>query len=248
VTTVLILGSAPGVLAARTWPRASVSRIVVINNAWQVRPDWDDLIHAHDFPPERLPAALAPGQRFVTENSFVPAMNAFGGFVYGGGTMAFTAGYWLLSALAPRVIAYAGCDMVYPSAGRTHFYGRGAADPLRPDVTLQSLEAKSARLMVLAAQQGTAVVNLSTAPTRLVFPRARLAELTDVSPAPFDRAAADRALRLEDRLGYVVPSGRYWDEAARFDPAWLRRIDRLWQAAARPLACRAERGAIRASA
>ncbi len=62
--------------------------------------------------------------------------------------------------------------MHYPP-GQTHFYGTGSADPLRPDITLQSLEAKSARLMILAAMEGCAMVNLSTGPSRLVFPRVR---------------------------------------------------------------------------
>ncbi len=62
--------------------------------------------------------------------------------------------------------------MHYPATGPTHFYGQGTPDPLRRDITLRSLEAKSARLMVLAARQGCAMVNLSTGPSRLVFPRA----------------------------------------------------------------------------
>ena len=41
----------------------------------------------------------------------------------------------------PIFSAYYACDMTY-SGNVTHFYGQGTADPLRPDVTLQSLEAK----------------------------------------------------------------------------------------------------------
>jgi len=70
--------------------------------------------------------------------------------------MAFTAGYWALHALRPEVMGFIGCDMVYPKTGATHFYGTGTADPLRDDVTLQDLGAKSARLMVMAAAQGCA--------------------------------------------------------------------------------------------
>lgn len=33
-------------------------------------------------------------------------------------------------------MAFIDCDMVYPTTGgSTHFYGTGAADPLRDDVT-----------------------------------------------------------------------------------------------------------------
>jgi hypothetical protein len=156
---VLILGSGPDAVAARNWPREPFDRIVAINNAWAVRPDWDDLIHPWDFPADRLPDI--PTGHIVTEAEFVPAQNAYGGFVYAGATMAFTAGYWVLAHYRPKVMAFAGCNMHYPAEGPTHFYGQGEPDPLRPDITLQSLEAKSARLMVFAAMQGCATVNLT---------------------------------------------------------------------------------------
>ncbi|NJM82875.1 MAG: hypothetical protein HC844_10570, partial [Tabrizicola sp.] len=163
MTAVLMLGSAPMVMSAVGWPRAPFDRIVAINNAWRVRPDWDAMIHPWDFPAERVPTP-GQGQRIVTEADFVPAQNDCGGIVFAGATMAFTACYWALSALKPSVIAMFGCDMHYPAGSPTHFYGMGALDPLRPDVTLRSLEAKSARLMVLAAMRGCAMVNLSTGP------------------------------------------------------------------------------------
>lgn len=230
---VVILGSGPNVTEARDWPRAGLGRIVAINNAHQVRPDWDECIFPWDFPQDRRPRP-GPGQRLVTESDFVAAQNAFGGFVYGGGTMAFTAGYWALHAHAPQVLAFMGCDMHYPARGATHFYGTGTPDPLRADITLQSLEAKSARLMILAAMRGTAVVNLSHGPSRLIFPRARPDALTGIAPAPYDAATAALALRTEAQLGYVVPSGRYWEEAARFSPEALRKLDALWLRAAAP--------------
>ena len=127
--------------------------------------------------------------------------------------MAFTAGYWALHALKPngasRSLA-ATCTM--PPAGKTHFYGTGAPDPLRKDITLRSLEAKSARLMVLAAMQGCAMVNLSTGPSRLIFPRVARAAAARARPQPFCPDLAAAALDAEAELGYVVPSGRYWEE------------------------------------
>lgn len=235
--TVLILGSGPNVVQAKGWPRAAFEHVLAINNAWRVRPDWDALITPWDFPPDGLPEA-APGKAFITQEDFVPAQNALGGFVYAGGTMAFTAGYWALFAHRPKVIAVMGCDMHYPKAGPTHFYGIGSADPLRPDITLRSLEAKSARLMLLAAMRGTAMVNLSAGPSRLVFPRASLAGLAQARPLAFDTALAERALALEASLGYFVASGRYWEQADRFDPQALADLDALWLAAARPAQAR----------
>ena len=230
MSVVLMLGSGPAAPEAREWSRRGIDHILAINNAHLVRPDWTHHIYPWDFPEDRRPQP-GPGQRAVTQEDFVPAQNEYGGFVYAGGTMAFTAAYWALHALRPRVIAAFGCDMHYP-AGQTHFYGTGTADPLRADITLQSLEAKSARLMILAAIQGCAMVNLSTGPSRLVFPRATLADLPNLRPRPFDAGRAMAALRRETELGYLVPSGRYWEEAHRFDAALLRDLDAMWLAAA----------------
>ena len=75
---VLILGSGPSVTAAQDWPRAPFDRIVAINNAWAVRPDWDDHIFPDDFPVERRPVDMADGQRVVTSTNYVPVQNQFG--------------------------------------------------------------------------------------------------------------------------------------------------------------------------
>lgn len=232
MTTLLMLGSAPMAVAARDWPRAPFDRVLAINNAWAIRSDWDDMIYPWDFPDDRRPVPKS-GQRLITQEDFVPAQNAYGGFVYAGGTMAYTAAYWALHALRPATIAVFGCDMHYPATGATHFYGTGTPDPLRTDITLRSLEAKSARLMILAAMQGCAVVNLSHGPSRLVFPRATPATLP-AHPAPFNTTLADLALQTERDLDYTVPSGRYWEEAQRFDTARIDALDALWLAAATP--------------
>jgi len=227
---ILMLGSGPNVMQAADWPRAPFDRIVAINNAWQVRDDWDDLVHPSDFAESRKPQTLRREQTVITYEDYVPTQNALGGFVYGGGTMAFTAGYWALAALKPKVIAYLGCDMTY-DGGQTHFYGKGTADPLREDVTLRSLEGKSARLLALAARQGCALVNLSTDPSRLMFPRA---STSDLSPrATINAGAVDHALALEEKAGYMVPSGKYWKEEDRFDPQVIDEIDAAWLACVR---------------
>lgn len=231
MTTVLILGSAPMAIDAREWTRAPFDTVVAINNAWAIRKDWDHMIHPWDYPEAQRPSAR-PDQSIVTESQFVPAQNAYGGFVYAGATMAFTACYWALHALRPSVIAVFGCDMHYPKQGRTHFYGTGSPDPLRPDITLQSLEAKSARLAILAAAQGCAMVNLSSGPSRLVFPRASRARAHLSRPQVFCAAQVARAQAREGALGYDVPSGRYWEELDRFDASALAELDAIWLAAA----------------
>ncbi|MBT8411493.1 MAG: hypothetical protein KJP02_06835 [Octadecabacter sp.] len=224
---VLILGSGPNVTQAASWPRAPFDTVVTINNAWRVRPDWDYLIHPSDFPEDRQPDALGAGQQIITYKSYVPAQNALGGFVYAGGTMAFTAGYWALHTLRPKVLAFLGCDMTY-NAAQTHFYGKGTADPLRADITLRSLEAKSARLQAHAARLNCATLNLSTDESRLVFPRATPDDLA--GQVTLDQTAVDHALHLEAQAGYMVPSGKYWKEEDRFDPAVIDEIDAAWMA------------------
>jgi hypothetical protein len=148
--------------------------------------------------------------------------------------------------LKPDLIAFLGCDMVYgTSAGESsHFYGQGTADPLRLDVTLQSLEAKSARFMSLAHAQQCAVVNLSALPeSRLLFPRVDRLDLA--APALqlrllrqqgelLNPAGAASALQAEQDLGYMVASGRYWEHAAEFDKTKLSDIDSLWLQAISP--------------
>lgn len=224
---VLILGSGPNVTQAKDWPRKPFNTVVAINNAWRVRSDWDYLVHPSDFAPDRLPVALRATQQIITADTYVPAQNDYGGFVYGGGTMAFTAGYWALHALRPSVLAYLGCDMIY-DAPQTHFYGTGTPDPLRDDVTLRSLSAKSARLQAIAQQQGCACLNLSNDQSHLVFARATPDDLTP--RRELNGAAIDRALDLEAAADYKVPSGKYWKEESRFDADIIDAIDAAWMA------------------
>ena len=233
---VLIVGSAPDAVETAAWDTSFFDHVIAINNAWMACPSWSCLIFPDDFPKERHPCPDAlKGKQLVTSHDFVPIQNEFGGFVYAGGTMSFTAGYWALGALKPDVIAYIGCDMVYDAkpGQRTHFYGRGAADPLREDVTLQSLEAKSVRLQALAERNGCAVVNLSNQPTsRLLLPRMELQTLeamTQISPATgLNSMAVQDALNAESELGYWVESGRYWEKYEQFESHKLREIDALW--------------------
>lgn len=228
MSVVLLLGSAPNAISAAGWRRAGFDRIVAINNAHAIRADWDDLVYPFDFPTQNLPIPR-PDQRLIDEGAFVPAQNRFGGFIYAGATMAFTAAYWALDALRPKVIAVYGCDMTYPETGPTHFYGTGTPDPLRPDISLRNLTAKSARLQVLAARQGCAVVNLSHAPSRLIFPRALRCDLPRIRPLPFDGAQLDAALGDEARLRYTTPTGHFGQTG--YDLAALDAIDARWLAA-----------------
>jgi hypothetical protein len=229
---ILILGSAPNSVQAANWPRDLFDRIVVINNAWRIRDDWDDIIYPYDFPAENMPSQIKPHQQAIDENAFVPIQNEYGGFVYAGATMAFTAGYWVLGHYKPAQIAFMGCDMHYPDTGDTHFYGNGTPDPLRDDITLTSLEASSARFYSLAAQQGCQLFNLSEGVSRLIFPRISVTALAS-DPANVPASAIDEeqitiALNREAELDYYVPHGRYWEDSHQFDKDALIQLDALW--------------------
>lgn len=243
--TVLLVGSAPDAVRARDLEPRHLSAVVAVNNAWQIRDDWMFCVHADDFPASRRPAP-SHEQVLVSHLDYVPANNRFGGIVYAGATMAFSAAYWILHALQPNVIAFCGCDMIYDrGAGATHFYGNGSADPLRDDPTLQSLEAKASRLMLLAARQGCLCVNLSSGTeSRLTFPRldpillgapldalhgSMLRELRSACDVP----AMVAALARESAAGNFVAGGDYWNHMHRIDAAALAEIDALWRAAHR---------------
>lgn len=227
----LILGSGPNVRTAQSWPKAWFDEIVVMNNAWRVRPDWDTLVFPEDFPADRHPAEVRGKQRYVEADAFVPAQNAYGGFVFAGATMAYTTAYWALATMRPSVMAFMGCDMVYPKTGDTHFYGTGAADPLRDDVTLRDLGAKSARLAVIAAAQGCACVNLSEDPSSLVFSRRLPRYARGAIAPPVDRAAIVELRARENALGYTTLDGRYDTTGADMDIAALDALDVAWRAA-----------------
>ena len=243
IKSTVILGSGPDALDARGFSRDGFDHIVAINNAWRVRGDWDYLIHPDDFPQDRMPEEPHPEQTIVTSAEYVPLQNQYGGFIYAGGTMAFTAGYWALAALKPKIMGFFGCDMTY-SRPQTHFYGQGTADPLRADITLQSLEAKSARLMIMAALEGILCINITNSDeSRLVFPKVSASDLAHWTKVNLDHAlqnqiaaldfdALDLALATEKRLGYFVESGKYWNQQDKFDAANLREIDAMWLAAA----------------
>ena len=240
----LLLGSAPDAVRCEPWPKQAFSRIVAINNAWRVRPDWDFLVHAGDFPSDRLPhdASLRQAQIF-SATQYVPAQNAFGGFVYAGATMALTAAYWTIHSQKPDVLAFLGCDMIYDRPDKTHFYGIGRPDPLRDDVTLRNLEAKSARLLVQGLQHNCLCINLSDLPrSRLVFPRlafgalgglslARIAEMRAEILGNIRLDKAEKAEEIEKDLGYFYEDGMYWNHLDEIDETFLADIDRLWMSA-----------------
>ena len=225
---VLIIGSAPDALEAQSFNRKLFQQVVAINNAWNVRSDWDYCIFPDDFPENRRPNENNE-QRLIGSEQYVPLQNKYGGFVYSGGTMAFTAGYWVLGHFNPRAIAYIGCDMVYDEK-KTHFYGRGTPDPLREDPTLKNLRAKSARLEAIAASQNCSIFNLSKRPkSNLVFRRNTLENIPkEPTPRRVNSDLLKVVLEKEKRLGYFIKNGEYWKHLSKFDQKKIDILDELW--------------------
>jgi len=226
---ILIIGSAPSAIIANSWDLSIFNRIVAINNAWKISPSWTNSIFPEDFPMENRPVPNS-NQTVHSASEYVHVQNKFGGFVYAGGTMAFTAAYWSLHTFAPSTISYLGCDMIY-SGPKTHFYGKGTPDPLRNDKTLKNLRAKSARFEAMASQLKCTVLNLSSLPkSNLVHKRVTLGELTSGTfiPKKINQAELKHVLELEKKLNYFVPNGKYWKKLHSFKEEEILKLDKMW--------------------
>ena len=224
---VLIIGSGPNAVKAAELETA-FDAIVVINNAWRIRPDWTHLIYPFDFPKERWPKEVKFSQSAITEKEFVPIQNQYGGFIYAGATMAFTAGYWVLGALRPSHISFIGCDMHYPKTGKTHFYGKGTPDPLRDDISLMSLKAKSNRFLHISQKQNCTVGNLSDGLSALTFPRISPGNSWPTPPELKEHLISE-ALNREKELSYFDITGRYWQNLNKYDVKEIKKLDDIWE-------------------
>jgi hypothetical protein len=165
---VVIVGSAPS--APRLEEHLGDETIVVaLNNAHRAVSRVDFCLYSDDLPAADKPARCAVIGR--SSPHYGPAQQRFGGVLHGGGTMAFNAAYWVLANFPFAQLSFFACDMVYEGE-RSHFYGKGQPDPLRRDVTLQNLEAKSLRLFWMGLEQQVLVLNASAeARSRLRLPR-----------------------------------------------------------------------------
>jgi hypothetical protein len=73
--------------------------------------------------------------------------------------------------------------------------------------------------------------------SRLTFPRLSFSDFQEIrnheefvinQKQLFDLQKVNLALATEQELGYLVPSGRYWETMNNFDAAKLRLIDDIW--------------------
>ena len=228
-TKVLIIGSAPDATKARELDLTFFDTVIVINNAWKIISNWNELIFPYDFPDYKKPKSMGKHQRFVTEKEFVPAQESLGGFVYAGATMTFTTGYWALVEHKPSLMCFLGCNMVYPSNTQTHFYGSGRKDPLRDDISLTSLKACSRRLLAIAKMRNCDLISLSSGVTNLDIPQLDFSQLDNFHPSiVVDRQRVADAFLLEESFGYFFRGKKYWEFLDQIDKSHLIELDRAW--------------------
>ena len=226
---VLIIGSAPDATKARELDLTFFDTVIVINNAWKIIPNWNELIFPYDFPDHKKPKSIGKQQRFVTEKEFVPAQESLGGFVYAGATMTFTAGYWALVEHKPSLMCFLGCNMVYPSNTQTHFYGSGRKDPLRDDISLTSLKACSRRLLAIAKMRNCDLISLSSGLTNLDIPQLDFNQLDNFHTSiVVDCQRVADAFLLEESFGYFFRGKKYWEFLDQIDKSHLIELDRAW--------------------
>ena len=59
----LVIGSAPDSVQVNGWNLKVFDQVIVINNAWRVTNDWNELIYPYDFPDENKPSQLFNQQK-----------------------------------------------------------------------------------------------------------------------------------------------------------------------------------------
>ena len=254
---VIVIGSGLTAPEASTWPKVDGVQIVTINNAWKIRDDWDYAIVNEEMPEHNRPNPSIFGGKIIdSAEPYLEAYSRFGGFCFGGATMAIAVGYWAAAFLDADFVGFIGCDMDYSvHDGKTHFYGVGNPDPLRNDLSLRSLDAKTGRLYLLSLERGAHFLNLSPAPiSRLTFPRidydtfSRLnvsskARVTETLASTLSEVNDDiaKAKSLESGADLDVTDARgYLSQLEKIGVETIDRIDRLWLTAANTVAKRHE--------
>lgn len=241
---VVILGSAPSATqAARLLGAETI--VVALNNAHRAVPRIDFAFYAGDFPAERRHAQV--GRIGRSTPHYLPALQAFGGPLYCGATIAFAAAYWAIVNFPYAQVSFYGCDMVYP-AEQSHFYGQGQPDPLRRNMSLQNLRAKSLRIFYFGLTHHVLFLNASQeVHTRLAVPQLKsgrsLSEtLYGALQSEFATLVTDLdrlaqpALALEASAPFDAQRTDYWVYANEANVwTYTAAIDDLWMALDEPV-------------
>ncbi|MEM7295186.1 MAG: hypothetical protein AAF330_00940 [Pseudomonadota bacterium] len=196
--TTYVVGSAPEASRVRDASRPPSTRIIAVNNGWQVHAETDAVLVPGDFPEDRLPPPESK-IRVIRTRDYVQAQIALGDVLFCGATMAFSGGYYALMCSAQRMIGLAGCNMVYDGE-KTHFYGQGRPDPLIKSPytypSIKNLKAKSARLFLLGLMQNALILNATPVEgSQLLCP--------SFPATPINRAQCERLLTSEAVIGLL---------------------------------------------
>lgn len=239
--TVVVVGSAPTAPSvARLLGKQTF--VVGLNNSWRALPRYDAFVYADDLPPESKPGPEDVARKGRSAPQYYPAMEASGGILFCGASTGFAAGYWVAHTMPFSQVSYFAADMTY-SNRQSHFYGKGSPDPLRKDLSLQDLPAKSLRLYYFGLTRGSLFLNASAEPeTRLAFPRVTSGlsvsknVMGEVLDALFEetetaKKEAAEALALEKDVPFDATVSDYW-RYADDQKAWayVARINAAWHA------------------
>lgn len=239
--TVAVLGSGPAAPEVEQH-LSEETFLVTVNNSWRAAPWYDVLVYSDDLPDASKPSRIELNRRGRSSPQYWTAMQACGGILYCGATLAFAAGYWVLHNLPSSQVSYFASDMTYGS-GPTHFYGNGSPDPLRTDISLQDIVAKGLRLFYFGLRHNCLLLNASAATeTRLPFPRVRSGrslrtnvmqllyrtlqtELESMESVAREALALEAAAPFDARVAdysTLMASEVAWSHAASVDAAWRR--------------------------
>jgi len=123
-----------------------------------------------------------------------------------------------------RFLQVMGCDMVYPVAVNTHFYGTGNCRCRCADMTCNLERNQARRNLLLARAAGLRCgESLSqTAKQAGLSPRPQLnASLSDATALLSMNCSSGQFLRAEHDWGRACPLGRYWNGGMRINLADL---------------------------
>lgn len=215
--------------------------IIALNNAHKACSRIDFSLYPEDFPTaNRHPDCIRIGR---THSHYIDFINRHGGLSLCGATIAFNAGYWILETHPFAQVGFYGCDMVYgEDSDQQHFYGKGVADPLRRNISLNNLQAKSSRLFYIGLTKNIYFFNCSPSKkTSLSFPKK---SATDSFTKPIKQSEIEYFTELRSKLepyakkafsleksGYIsnwkYPSyykndANAWSQMQAIDEAWSR--------------------------
>jgi len=238
----IIVGSSPLANNIKTYKLNQFYKIAV-NNAWRLRKDFDYLVYPDDFPHENIPKN---GNdfcgTFISNPDYMTSIDKAGGILYCGATMSYAAGYWAVDNINSKLIGYYSSDMMYNQKnGITHFYGVGTPDPLRQDVSLSSLEARSIRLFSWALEHDKLLVNFSESEkSRLQLPKISLDRAYHfLSPPPKNidiqhlwhefLSESQKIKQVEQDVSFDPLDREYWTIIKTSDQKrHMDRLDKLW--------------------